>query len=205
MRPGYTRAQAGAVKEEAMMQPRDYTGRLLNHVEMLHQPGERELAKRLYEALGCTVTDRGGRTFSSHVAPEHPDMQNNVLYCSEVSPQQWKLEQEFRKALGAYDSLAQAKAVYDEKVTHAPHGITHFGIRYPSIAKLEETVKNFDARLDPALKKRTRLVRVYRPEDKDSISTGTVQAFVVTDIVAAGLFVLGQLIELQGQKEGVRV
>jgi hypothetical protein len=132
-------------------------------------------------------------------------MQNNVLYCSEVSPQQWRLEQEFRKALDAHDSLAQAKAVYDDKATHAPHGITHFGIRYPSIQKLEETVKDFEGRLDPALKKRTRLVHVYRPGDKDAISPATVQAFVLTDIVAAGLFFLGQLIELQGQKAGVRV
>ncbi|MBM4406795.1 MAG: hypothetical protein FJ039_11595 [Chloroflexi bacterium] len=186
-------------------QVREYRGRLLNHVEMLHQPGERQLARKLYEALGCTVTDRGSRTFSAHVAPEHPDMQNNVLYCSEVSPQQWRLEQEMRKAMGSRAGLEKAFAAYERKLTHAPHGITHFGIRYPSVERLEEVVKDFDKRLDPAVRRRTRLVRVFRPGDKDAISSATTQAFVVTDIVAAGLFYLGQLIELQGQWPGVRV
>ena len=36
---------------------KDPLGRLLNHVEFVYAPGERELAKRLFRALGCRVVD----------------------------------------------------------------------------------------------------------------------------------------------------
>ena len=34
--------------------------RLFNHAELVHAPGERELVKRFFEALGCGVMERGG-------------------------------------------------------------------------------------------------------------------------------------------------
>ena len=34
--------------------------RRITHVELLHAPGERLLAARVFELLGCTVTDSGG-------------------------------------------------------------------------------------------------------------------------------------------------
>jgi len=37
----------------------EYTGNLLNHVEALYRPGERELAVEFAEMLGCAVTDTG--------------------------------------------------------------------------------------------------------------------------------------------------
>ena len=37
----------------------DYRGRMLNHVEVLYRPGDRELATRFLETLGCTVVDTG--------------------------------------------------------------------------------------------------------------------------------------------------
>ena len=37
-----------------------------NHVEMVHRPGERELAARVFELLGMRVLDRGGRSIARH-------------------------------------------------------------------------------------------------------------------------------------------
>jgi hypothetical protein len=37
----------------------DYKGKLLNHVEALYRPGERQLAIDLTEALGCAISDTG--------------------------------------------------------------------------------------------------------------------------------------------------
>ena len=33
----------------------DYPGRLVNHIEILYQRGERELAKQFFALLGCTI------------------------------------------------------------------------------------------------------------------------------------------------------
>jgi hypothetical protein len=35
--------------------------RRLNHVEMIYRPGERDVARRVFELLGMRVVDRGGR------------------------------------------------------------------------------------------------------------------------------------------------
>jgi hypothetical protein len=34
--------------------------RRLNHVELVYAPGERQLAARTFELLGCRVEDKGG-------------------------------------------------------------------------------------------------------------------------------------------------
>jgi hypothetical protein len=177
----------------------DYRGRLLNHVEMLHQPGERALAIKAYEALGCRVSQPEKPTMVAHVAPDSDDKSNNILYSSEVSPEQWEFELAFKRALARDPELGRAFARYDDKYRNRPHGLTHFGIRYPSFAKLEATLHELETNLDPALRGRFRVTRVYRPEDEDRRTDRLIQAFVATDVIAAGLFCLGQLIELQAQ------
>ena len=178
----------------------DYKGRMLNHVEMLYQPGERSLAVKVYEALGCRVSQTDGETMVVHVAPDQNDPVNNVLYSSEVSPEQWQLEQELRAARTDRPSLAAAFATYDHKLRNHPHGITHFGIRYPSFARLEEALARMGRDLDPRLEGRLSVSAVFRPHDAGARSDRLIQAFVTTDVVAAGLFMLGQLIELQAQE-----
>ena len=39
-----------------------------------------------------------------------------------------------------------------------------------------------------------------RPGDKAALTQNLIQAFIYTDIVASGLFCLGQVIELQAQR-----
>jgi hypothetical protein len=49
------------------------------------------------------------------------------------------------------------------------------------------------------MKDRVKL-RAIRPGDPEALTSNLIQAFVYTDIIATGLFCLGQVIELQAQR-----
>jgi hypothetical protein len=183
----------------------EYPGRLLNHVELLYQRGERELAKRFFELLGCTIvdtqTDSGTGSSILYVYPEAScqDRLNNVCYLSEIREPQWQLEQVLNARLHGDDELRDALAKYDHKARHHPHGISHFGLRYPSFESLEVVIDNLQDTLPPEMVGRVSVDPV-RPGDPRSMTDELIQAFVRTDIVCAGLFPFGQLIELQAQR-----
>ena len=116
----------------------NYKGRLLNHVEMVYRPGERHLVTKLFTALGCQVIDSGATHLYIAVATPEKYGLNNALYASEVTREQWALEEQLQKALQAESPLAAAYAGYDDKFRRHPQLTSHFGIRYPSFDKLEE-------------------------------------------------------------------
>ena len=82
------------------------TGHRLNHVEMVYRPGERGLAGRIFELLGMRVLDRGGTWMTALVDPDVADFSNNACYASEVTPEQWALEQSLAAALASDDADA---------------------------------------------------------------------------------------------------
>ena len=185
----------------------EYRGRLLNHVELLYQRGERELAVAFFEALGCQVVETGreietGSTILCvYPEPGECDILNNVLYLSEVRDAQWELERALGEAAGRDRALAEAVAAFRHKAATAPHGNPHFGLRHPSFASLEAVLDRLEHDLDPRLRDRLS-VCVVRPRDGASMTDDLIQAFVATDLVTAGLFATGQLIELQAQELG---
>ena len=79
------------------------TGHRLNHVEMVYRPGERALAGRIFELLGMRVLDRGGTWMTALVDPDVADFSNNACYASEVTPEQWALEQTLERAIANND------------------------------------------------------------------------------------------------------
>ena len=184
----------------------DYPGRLLNHVEILYQRGQRELAKDFFALLGCTIVDTGtdAGTGSSilYVYPEETcqDRLNNVLYLSEIREPQWELEQLLAARLRDDVELRDAIAKYDQKARYHPHGVTHFGLRYPTFESLEVVIDRLERHLPPTMQGRVSVAAV-RPGDSRSMTDELIQAFVRTDIVCAGLFPFGQLIELQAQRD----
>jgi hypothetical protein len=186
----------------------DYQGRMLNHVEVLYQRGERELAVAFFEALGCEVVDtltpceRGSTILYVWPDTAEHDRLNNVLYLSEVRDPQWKLEQTLADRLDRDPELADAFAAYRHKARTAPHGTPHFGLRYPTFASLESVLDRLEHQLDPVLRPRVSVCAV-RPGDHDSMTDELIQAFVATDVITTGLFAAGQLIELQAQELGV--
>jgi hypothetical protein len=183
----------------------DYPGIMLNHLETLHKPGERELAGIFLTALGFAVTDYGQLTSAGkpilfvHIEGSDPDRVNNIFYLSEVRPEQVRLEAELMGASGDRPDLHEAIATYVNKAHTKPHGIPHAGIRYCSFADLEKTVERLEAACKGPLKGRVDIT-VVRPDDPRALSPNLIQAFVHTDVVVCGLFCLGQLFELQGQR-----
>ena len=182
----------------------NYPGQLLNHVEILYQRGERELAKQFFTFLGCTIvdteTDSGTGSSILYVYPEATcqDRMNNVVYLSEIRQPQWELEQVLTERLKTDIELSDAIAKYDHKARNEPHGIAHFGLRYPSFGALEVVIDKLENELPPEIAGRVSVAAV-RPGDLRSMTDELIQAFVRTDIVCAGLFPFGQLIELQAQ------
>ena len=173
--------------------------RALNHVELVYRPGERDLALRFFELLGCKAVDRGGTFFSALVEPTVPDFVNNVLYASEVTPEQWQLDRALIAAMNADGEVGAAAQVYLERLRREPQRSFHFGVRYPELAALEATVDGIrDAGgSDANLAGRVSISGVFHPGDPGAYTDTMVQAFVKTDVVAAGLLALGQHIELQ--------
>ncbi len=180
----------------------NYNGRLLNHVEMVYRPGERHLVTKLFTALGCTVIDTGATHLGISVNFTDDFPRNNALYASEVTPEQWALEQLLQQALEGGSPLSGAYAGYEEKFRRHPQMTSHFGIRYPSFEAVEEIVSHLQKDLDPELRGRVQLKGVFRPDDPGSYSKSVMQAFIKTDIAASGLITFGQHIELQAQRNG---
>lgn len=172
--------------------------RRLTHVELLYRPGERLLAARLFALLGCHPRDSGGTWFTSFIEPfTADDYANNVLYASEVSAEQWRLEQAIVSA------AAGPLSAYRELMRNSPQRSAHFGFRVPTERTFDELVARVQqaALDDPDLAGRVAVDGVYRPGKPGAIAPNMVQAFIWTDIVAAGLLPLGQHIEVQWHLE----
>jgi hypothetical protein len=174
--------------------------RRLNHVEMVYRPGERELAGRVFELLGMRVLDRGGTWFTALVDPAVADFSNNACYASEVTPEQWALEQSLAAAItdDDDDGVGGTARGYLERLRSEPQRSFHFGIRFHDRAEFDaalERVRAVDD--DPELKGRVSVVRVFLPDEPDAAAPNMIQAFVQTDVVAAGVLAFGQHVELQ--------
>jgi hypothetical protein len=182
-----------------------YAGKGLNHVEVLYQRGERELAMAFTRMIGCTpiptpqVNETGSTYICVHPDEVDRDAMNNVLYLSEIREPQHNLEQALRTCFAADADLGELVEAYRNKARTLPFGIPHFGLRFPSFESIEPVLDRLENCADPAMQDRVR-VKAIRPSDSAALSGDLIQAFVYTDIIATGLFCLGQVIELQAQR-----
>jgi len=176
-------------------------GRALNHVELVYRPGERDLAARVFALLGCRPHDTGRTYLTSFVEPAEGDFANNAVYASEVTPEQWRLECALADALADGGPVADAAHGYLDRFHEEPQRSTHFGIRVPDRERFDAVIAALRdaADHDPELAGRVRVSAVFAPGDPGSLTDTMIQAFVHTDVVAAGLLVLGQHFELQYQ------
>jgi hypothetical protein len=173
------------------------SGLFLNHVEMVYRPGERELTGRALELLGCEVVDSGGHWLLAKIDRSSPSTNNNVLYASEVPEEQWAFETALQERLASGDDLAAAYRAFQEFQVRRPQFATHFGIRLPSMDAWREAIARVEECDDPGLRGRLSLSGEFHPRNPGAYSPDLAQAFVKTDIFAAGLVTLGQHIELQ--------
>jgi hypothetical protein len=182
-----------------------YHGRMVNHVETLYRTGERELAIEFAQTLGCTVVDTdtpvetGSTILYAYPDPEEQDRLNNVVYMSEIRREQQDLENALGPLLRGDGAAAKAYEAYLHRALNHPHGVPHFGIRYPSFESLEQTLEALGERIEGDFKDRVRFSQIVRPGHSSSMTSELIQAFVFTDIIVSGLFSIGQLIELQAQ------
>jgi hypothetical protein len=175
------------------------TGHRLNHVEMVYRPGERALAGRVFELLGMRVLDRGGTWMTALVDPDVADFSNNACYASEVTPEQWALEQTLARAIEHDDDrVGDAARGYLERLRTEPQRSFHFGIRFHSRDDFDATLDRVRAAdADPELAGRVTLSGVFHPDEPGAAAPNMIQAFVRTDVVAAGVLAFGQHVELQ--------
>lgn len=182
-----------------------YDGKALNHLEVLYQRGERELAMDFMRLLGCIpeptsqINDTGSSYICVFPEPNDRDPINNVFYLSEIREPHFQLEQAMKATLARDGELAGALDVYRHRATTLPYGIPHFGLRFPNFASIEPVLDALENISDPAMKGRVQ-VMALRPDDPRALSPDLIQAFVYTDIVANGFFCFGQVIELQAQR-----
>jgi hypothetical protein len=179
-----------------------HTARQLNHVEMVYRPGERQLATQVFELLGLRVLDNGGTWMFATIDPRFGDVANNACYASEMTPEQWALEQALATAIAAdgddSPGVGPAARGYLTRLRGEPQRSFHFGIRLFEREDFEATLDGIRAaEVDSDVAGRVALIGVYHPDEPGSLAKGMIQAFVRTDVVAAGLLAFGQHIELQ--------
>jgi hypothetical protein len=172
----------------------------------VYRPGERALAGRVFELLGMRVVDHGGEWMFAHVDPSVADVANNACYASQVTPEQWALEQSLASAMAepeghpasGDEGVGSAARAYVERVRREPQRSFHFGVRFHEREDFDATLDRIRAaEADPDLTGRVALLGVYDPSEPGALAPGMFQAFVRTDVVAGGLLTLGQLVELQ--------
>lgn len=188
-----------------MEQLSEYTGELLNHLETLYRPGERELAVELVEALGFQIRDTGfkGDTDSTflgaHPNPDELDGRNNAFFMSEMTTEHQNLEKQLRRLQDSDATFADAVASYRKTARTRAYGVPHFGIRLRSAEALQAALERIETRIKPKLGDRIDVNAFWTgaPGLKESTLT---QVFVHQDVIVSGSFMLGQVIELQVQR-----
>ncbi len=186
--------------------------RMLNHVELVYAPGERQLARTLLEGLGFRVEDPQTDSVSQSLGPAasaylivylddgDDDVFDNVLYVSEATEAQWRFECALRDRIAKDEELAALHRGLRDAYAQHPQAMTHFGVAYSSVEEVEAAL----ARLanTPELEGRVALSEVYQPGAPGSADSRVAQGFVHTDVLAAGLLCAGQQIELQVRLDG---
>jgi hypothetical protein len=183
----------------------NYGGTLLNHLEMLYQPGERSLAISFCEMLGWSVTeteqksDVGSTYMVVRFEPAESSYLDNVMFLSEMRTEHMELDKVLAILRDTQPELASVIDAYATRARTYPFGIPHFGIRYRSFDAVEAVLDRFEHSLTPELEPRVTVTAV-RPDDSRAMVGNLIQAFVYTDVICTGMFTFGQLIELQGQR-----
>ena len=163
--------------------------RRLTHVELLHAPGERALAARVFELLGCTVSDSGRHWFTAFIDTNLRDYANNSFYASEAPAEQLAIEA----------AMADSVEGWIDMVRAAPQNSPHFGVRVGTVEEHRSIVDNIRnaSENDGELRGRIEVLGEFLHDAPDAIATNMDQAFIWTNVVASGPLRLGQVIEVQ--------
>lgn len=180
---------------------------LLNHVEFVYAPGDRALVRAFLEALGLRVLDpqtdptppelgpAAGPYLIVYLAEGDDDLIDNVVYASEVRPEQWAFESALRDRVAADGELQFLQAAHRGAYAALPQAMPHVGLAYPSTEEVKDAIARLAASED--LEERLTLSDVFEPGGPGSVDDRVTQAFVHTDLLSVGLLLGGQQFELQ--------
>ena len=186
-----------------MVEQRDIANdRQLNHVEFAHRPGEGHLAIDLFTALGCQCSEIDSPPYGKYVVVSldgSPPGENDI-FVSQVEPEQLALENALQAQIAANGSdLGAAAAQFRQMQHERPYRATHFGLRLPSVAALDEAITRLAALSEGSLAGRLELGYAMSRslEEARSTSSPVQQIWVWTNVISTGLLAFGQQIELQ--------
>jgi hypothetical protein len=175
---------------------------LLNHVELYYRRGDHELAVMVFETMGCAGADvtkefGSSSTYTAiYPGPLAGEPLSNVLYLSER-----RQESPLEKALAARrqtDPELAAAIGAVESTVKTLGGALHFGLRYSTFEELGSVMDRLLTRLPTEPTGRV-TVRAPFAHLLSALGTEVMQAFVHTDLIGAGQYPFGQLMELQAQ------
>jgi hypothetical protein len=172
----------------------------ITHSECIYAPGDGDLVKELFTALGFAVTKVEPYPYIiAHVNPEVLDVMENVIYASEVTPIQQAFEKTLQETLAQSTELREAADDWEKDFRDDPQRSVHFGFKYESRDSFEATIARLREACGPGkpLEGRLLVTGVYFPGDEGSITETMAQGFVWTDVMASGILTFGQHLELQ--------
>jgi hypothetical protein len=172
----------------------------ITHSECIYAPGDAELVKELFTALGFAVKQGESSPYIiAHVNPEVHDVMSNVIYASEVTPLQQAFEKTLQETLASSPDFRLAADNWEKDFRDDPQRSVHFGFQYESRDSFEATIGRLREVSAPGqpLEGRLLVTAVYFPGDAGSITETMAQGFLWTDVMASGILTFGQHLELQ--------
>jgi hypothetical protein len=184
----------------------EFQGSLMNHLNTVYRPGERDLAIELAKAIGLAVMEiRLSETHSmiaGRMNADDADILNNIVYFFEMSPAQAKLEATVRDQLDSNPELKEAVSEYYAQAARVPESTPHIGLRLKSNEQLDAIKNTLENGLSPALAGRVSVTETP-PYGNVADFPDMRQVFVHTDVFTAGSGAMGQVIELQVERQRV--
>lgn len=183
----------------------DYSGVLLNHLEAVYRPGDRELAKEFFGVLGLVVkefsftSNSPSQMFAVHPEEADQDITNNIIFLHQMSPAHAEFDALVRERCQSDPALAEAHARFRETMQAAPGGTPHFGLRFRSMKALDAVTERLRTQVSNALRDRV-TVSALPPYPARPGVPNIRQVFVYTDVVTTSPAGYGQLIELQVER-----
>jgi hypothetical protein len=201
---------------------------VLGHLALHYRPGDERAARRLLELLGGRLVDNGPSPGTDGfctvvVGEEDANYADNIMFLSAMTPEQAALEETIGASLQT-DRRDEVPVVqrFRDSIAEKPESISHIGIRYQSLERVERIVAALEAAAAPGAELEGRISVVkYRPRPggtseaddalvADRISSSPVfdgtepssfaphwiQIFVSTDLCGFGILAFGNLFEL---------
>jgi hypothetical protein len=172
----------------------------ITHSECIYAPGDGELVKELFVALGFAVTKVEPYPYIiAHVDPDVMDVMSNVIYASELTEMQQQFEKTLQSTLASSQEFREATDNWEKDFRDDPQRSVHFGFEYASRDSFQATIDRLREASGPGkpLEGRLLVTGVYFPGDEGSITETMAQGFVWTDVMASGILTFGQHLELQ--------